>query len=461
MPSILSSSKIDETLFDSIPVSWLTDPEISLKIAYLTAGAASMFCGSCLQDNALAKALIKLGHDTLLIPIYTPILTDEESVSSDRLFYGGLNVYLQQASSVFRWIPNWADQFLSSPRLVGWIASRAMGTSASNLGALTVSMLKGHNGNQRKEVSRLCGWLKTQSPDVVVFSNLLIAGCISELKRQLKCPVVVILQGDDIFYDSLEEPYRSQAMVELKKLAQQVDMFVVHSHDYGQRMQARLEFPSSRLAVNPLSIDLADFQVDSQVLRAADRPPTVGYLARLAPEKGLHLLVDAFIELQKYPAFSEAKLSVAGWLGKQHEGYWNAQKEKLKSASVMHLLDYRGSVDRAGKLKFLSEIDVLCVPTTYLEPKGLFVLEALAAGVPYVQPAHGAFPEIHQRLGGGHLFHPNTHSELSQRLAEVLSDVEGLRMLGAVGRVALFEKASTRQGAMHFATLLDTLLPGA
>ncbi|MEZ6135846.1 MAG: hypothetical protein R3C53_13145 [Pirellulaceae bacterium] len=139
----------------------------SMRIAYLTAGAAGMYCGSCLHDNALAKALIRRGHDALLIPTYTPILTDEDSVSSQQLFYGGLNVYLQQLSPVFRWIPNWADQFLSSPRLVGWVASRGMETSARNLGALTVSMLKGKRGSQRKEVRRLCAWLKQFDPHVI------------------------------------------------------------------------------------------------------------------------------------------------------------------------------------------------------------------------------------------------------------------------------------------------------
>ena len=180
---------------------------------------------------------MKLGHDVVLLPTYTPILTDETSVSSDRLFFGGLNVYLQQISPVFRWLPKWTDQFLSSPQLVNWVASKAMGTSAKQLGALTVSMLQGSDGKQRKEVSRLCDWLVTQQPDIAVFSNLLIAGCIREIKSRVGCPVVVMLQGDDIFFESLVEPYRTSALQLLRELAQQVDLFIVHSHYYGERMQ--------------------------------------------------------------------------------------------------------------------------------------------------------------------------------------------------------------------------------
>ncbi len=425
-----------------------------MKIAYLTAGAAGMVCGSCLHDNALAKELIKQGHDAILIPTYTPIMTDEVSVSSDKLFYGGLNVYLQQAFPPFRWLPNWADQFLSSPRLVGWVATRAMGTSSGNLGALTVSMLKGRDGYQRKEVRRLCTWLKTQLPDVVVFSNLLIAGCLSELKRQIDSPVVVILQGDDIFYEGLPEPYRSRALAELRKLAQQVDLFIVHSRDYGQRMQTLLGFSDQQLAVNPLSIDMRDYHAWPVVAERESRPPTIGYLARLAPEKGLHLLVDAFIELQADGHMSRSELAVAGWLGKQHERYWQEQLDKLAAAGLERRVTYHGSVDRAGKLAFLNAIDVLCVPTTYLEPKGLFVLEGLAAGVPYLQPAHGAFPELHQRLGGGHLFDPETPGALKNRLQEVLSDRAALRALGARGRQAVFDKAAIEHEAESFVGLL-------
>lgn len=421
-----------------------------------------MYCGSCLHDNALAKALIGLGHDALLVPMYTPIRTDEADVSSPRLFYGGLNVYLQQLSPLFRWLPNWSDRFLSSPWLVDWIASRSMGTSAASLGELTVSMLKGNQGNQRKEAQRLCTWLRTLEPDVVIFSNLLIAGCLEELKSQVGCPVVVMLQGDDIFYDGLIEPYRQQALQELRKLTQQVDLFVVHSRDYGLRMQAMLGFADDAWRVNPLSIDPSDFgpqnfdRVRQDAADVGDKP-IIGYLARLAPEKGLHLLVDAFIDVAHRSQTSQAQLAVAGWLGNQHQVYWQEQLDKLAQAGLSDRLHYHGSVDRAGKLHFLQSIDVLCVPTTYHEPKGLFVLEGLAAGVPYVQPAHGAFPEMHARHGGGHLFNPETPGALADRLEEVLSDVNSLRQLGSDGRQKLLSSDTTRHAAERLVGMLGDI----
>ncbi len=400
-------------------------------MVYLTAGAAGMYCGSCLHDNALAKALVARGHDAILVPVYTPIQTDLPDASERRLFYGGLNVYLQQLSPVFRWLPKWADGFLSSPRLVGWIASRAMGTSAKNLGALTVSMLQGEHGKQRKEVERLQAWLSSLAPDAIIFSNLLIAGSLPALRRELpdaKC--MVMLQGDDIFYNGLIEPYRTAALKELRRLAGQVDQFIVHSHEYRTRMSGLLETPLERFTVCPLSVD-ADDLLSLERSISPDRPPSVGYLARLAPDKGLHLLVDAFIELAKGDKLNNVRLEIAGWLGKQYEEYWNEQRNKLEAAGLAGRYHFWGTIDRTAKQRFLTSIDVLSVPTTHPEPKGLFVLEAMAAGVPYLLPAHGAFPELHQRAQIGRLHAPESVSELATGLLEMFERLDETRRLAA------------------------------
>ncbi len=419
-----------------------------------------MYCGSCLQDNAMAKALIRRGHDAMLLPTYTPILTDEPSVSSQKLFFGGLNVYLQQISPVFRWLPKWSDQFLSSPRLVNWIAGRAMGTSARQLGGLTVSMLKGTDGFQRKEVSRLCDWLVSQNPDALIFSNLLIAGCIPEIQRILGKPLVVMLQGDDIFYDNLIEPYRSEAIRLLKQLATRVDRFVVHSQFYLDKMREILSVSESRFQICPLAIDTTDFEsfrLPTDDLSAnVMGPPRIGYLARIAPEKGLHHLIDAFVDLRnRYP---NARLEIAGWLGKQNEAYWKSQVERLRHAGLEDAYHYHGTVDRQGKLAFLKSIDVFSVPTEYAEPKGLFVLEALAAGVPVIQPDHGAFPELMSRFGGGYLFKAGDNRELSIKLGEAIASRERLLQLGRSGREAVLLHGSTTAAAARMEAILQALV---
>src|SRR5271169_2978823 len=130
-----------------------------MRIVYITAGAAGMFCGSCMRDNTLVSALHRLGHDALLLPTYTPIRTDEVDVSQKRVFFGGINVYLQQKLGVFRHTPWFLDRLLDAPGLLRWVSRFAVRTRAEDLGDLTVSMLEGEHGRQRKEVNKLVNWL--------------------------------------------------------------------------------------------------------------------------------------------------------------------------------------------------------------------------------------------------------------------------------------------------------------
>ena len=420
-----------------------------MNLAYLTAGAGGMFCGSCLRDNTLVSAMIRLGLDAVLVPTYTPIRTDGDDVSVDQVFYGGINVYLQQKLPFLRWLPNWADRFLDRPGLIRWATKGGMETSAKQLGALTVSMLKGAEGRQRKEVHRLCRWLDDElDPEVVILSNLLIGGCIPTLKQRLGARVYVTLQGDDIFLNDLIEPYRQQALEQLWRLAESVDGFLVNSRYYGQYMGEMLRIPEDKLHVTPLGLDVADFPAPA--VDFIDRPPTGGYLARLAPEKGLHQLVDAFLELKRDHC-PQAKLRIAGWLGPQHEAYAEEQLRRLDDAGLEADYQCLGEVDRATKLEFLRSIDVLSVPTTYREPKGLYVLEALASGVPVVQPRHGAFPELLASTGGGLLVPPGDTAALADAWASLLNDPDLRRVLALEGRESVLQRHTAE--AMAEATL--------
>src|SRR5262249_23131280 len=146
----------------------------AMRIAYITSGAAGMFCGSCMRDNTLAAELIAQGHDALLIPTYTPVRTDEEDVSQKRVFFGGINVYLQDKFSLFRHTPRWFDRLLDANWLLNWVSRFAVSTQAQQLGDLTISMLQGEHGHQVKEIDKLVDWLeKEHRPDVVNLSNVL------------------------------------------------------------------------------------------------------------------------------------------------------------------------------------------------------------------------------------------------------------------------------------------------
>ncbi len=417
------------------------------KIIYLTAGAAGMFCGSCMHDNALAKALATQGWDIQLVPTYTPIRTDEDDFSIDHVLFGGLNVYLQQKLPFFRHLPSVFARWLDNPRLIRRVTAKAMETDAQTLGALTLSMLKGTHGNQRREVQRMCQWLTSENPDLLIFTNILIGGCIEQIKQELGIPVLVTLQGDDIFLDSLKEPFRTECLAQINRIAESVDGFIVHTEFYRQYMSEYFGIAQQRIYVTPLGLDVGDFErfvADSSESSLPRQPRVIGYLARLAPEKGLQHLVDAFIRLKALPGFEDVQLQVAGWLGPQQQSFAADLWNRLDDAGLHADYKYLGSIDREAKLQMLSEIDVLSVPAEFKEPKGLYALEALAAGVPVVQPDHGSFPELIQSSGGGVLFEHGNVAALVEGLAELLEDAEKRRSLGRAGQtfVHKFRNAS-------------------
>ena len=435
------------------------------SIAYLTAGGGGMYCGSCMRDNTLARALVALGCDVQLIPTYTPIRTDEENVAIDRVFFGGINVFLQQKLPLLRYLPGVLDRWLDRPWLIRRVAGGNIETSAKMLGALTVSMLRGEAGRQRKEVRRLTAWLeKSVRPDLVNLSNILIAGCVPHLKRRLGVPVLVTLQGDDLFLDQLTEPYRQQALAQIRELAGDVDGFLVFSRYYADHMAELLGIPAEKMHIVPMGVDLEGFPTAVEEQGATestplDQPKTLGYLARICPEKGFHILVDAYLRLRKKPGTEQTRLAVAGWLGKSDRPYYEEQVERIRRAGAEEHYHNAGAVDRAGKIAFLHSLDVLSVPTIYREPKGIFVLEALAAGVPVVQPQHGAFPELLTATGGGQMFRPDDPAHLAERLHALLTDSAQRQRLSAAGRASVRERfgaeAMARETLAVYRSFLD------
>lgn len=435
------------------------------RIAYITAGAAGMFCGSCLRDNTLVMALRRLNVDVSLIPTYTPIRTDETDASlQDHVFFGGINVYLQQKLPLFRHLPGWLDHWLDRPGIIRRLTRGGVSTSPQNLGALTVSMLQGMSGFQAKEVRRLVGWLRDeQRPDLINLTNLLIAGCVPALKEQLGVPVLVTLQGDDAFLEYLPQNYRDRALEQIRRLADQVDGFIVFSRYYADFMADYFRLPREKLHQVPLGINVQDF-ADSAgdaalALPAPNAPRTIGYLARLTPEKGLHILVDAFLHLRQDPGMADVNLLLAGWLGPDHETFVRQQFERLDQAGLHDAYRYLGAVDRQQKRQFLQQIDVLSVPTTYREPKGLYVLEALAAGVPVVQPAHGAFPELLAATGGGRLCRPADPLHLAEQLRVLLRDRAACRDLGRQGQARVLADHTAERMARETLSVYRRFLP--
>ncbi len=426
-----------------------------MRIAFITAGAAGMFCGSCLRDNALVGALNRLGHDALLIPTYTPIRTDDEDLSQKRVFFGGINVYLQQKSRLFRHTPWLADRLLDFPRLLRWVSRFAARTPYSVLGDLTVSMLKGGDGFQRKEVAKLVDYLKTEvKPEVVLLTNALLSGIVPTLADALNVPIFVTLQGDDVFLDALPERDRKACCELIARNLERCAGTIATSRFYADLMRGYLGLTGAPTRVIPPGINLKGHGGAAEY--RAEPPYRIGYFARIAPEKGFHNFVDAYLHYRALPGAPATKLCASGWLGENHRPYFDEQLAKLRAAGFASDFEYVESKDHAAKVRFLRSLDVLSVPTVFLEPKGLYVLEAWANGVPVVQPAHGSFPELIEATGGGVLVPPNDADALARGWKELLVDPAKRKELGERGRLAVWESFTAERMAEATVRLLET-----
>ncbi|NKB89610.1 MAG: glycosyltransferase [Acidobacteria bacterium] len=419
-----------------------------MRIGYITAGAAGMYCGSCLHDNTLSAAMQRKGHDVALVPTYTPVRTDEEDVSIDRVFYGALNVYLEQKSSFFRNSPGFVHWLLDRKPVLNWV-SRMAGTRATQgeeLGELTLSMLQGEEGNQASELLRLVEWMRDEyRPEIIHITNSMLIGMAGSLKRTLNVPVVCSVQGEDIFLDDMVEPWRTRVREEMRAHAGDVDCIIAPSRYYATHMASYLGVNPDVMRVVPLGIKL-DGHAEPEPHSDAF---TIGYLARVCPEKGLHHLIDAFIQLA--PESPQARLRIAGYQAARDDEYRNEQVQKIEAAGLSDRVDWLGEVDRQGKLELLHSLDVFCMPTVYHESKGLPVLEAMASGVPIVVPNHGAFPEIIEWTGGGALVEPNSPNALAAGIMEMAADPTQRSRLGDAARQAVHTKFS--DDAMADATL--------
>jgi glycosyltransferase involved in cell wall biosynthesis len=417
-----------------------------------------MYCGSCLRDNALASALMARGHDVVLTPVYTPTRTDEQNVSQHHVVFGGISVFLEQHASIFRHTPRFLDRLWDAEWVIKMASKRQIKVDPQSLGEITVSMLRGEQGFQRKEIDKLLDWLTREKRfDVINLPYTLLIGLAEPLRRTLGTPICCTLQGEDLFLDGLGDRWRRESLDLIRAASEHVDAFLPVSRYYFDYMPGYLNIPREKMRLVPLGINLEGYAPRP----AGQRTPfTIGYLARIAPEKGLDVLADAYRRLRTRPGIGASRLVVAGYLAPEHQGYLDGIVRDIKAWGLETQFEYRGELDRAAKLEFLRGLDVFSVPATYEEPKGLFLLEAMATGVPVVQPRRGAFPEIVETTGGGLIVEAGNPEALADGLLTLWRDPARAASLGAAGAVAVREHYSAETMAASVEAVYQEVVAG-
>jgi glycosyltransferase involved in cell wall biosynthesis len=430
-----------------------------VKVVFLTAGTGSYYCGACMRDNALARELHRAGDDVTIAPMYLPLMLDESTLANASqvpVFFGGINVYLQQTIPLFRKTPAFLDRLLNSPRLLRWAARHSHMTSARTHGEMSLEMLRVDSGRLGKELEKLLSWLEViEKPDVVCLSTALLAGFADQLKQRLGAPVVTFFQGEDSFLDSLAEPYRTQCWAALAERLPASDLLLSPSHHYARLMARRLGFRVEDIAVIPNGIQLDGYAAAP----STPEPPAIGYLARMCREKGLEVLVDAFLHLARDLGDSSTRLRIAGAATAGDEPLIAQLRQRLASAGLAARVDWLPNVTREQKIDFLRSLAVFSVPATYEEAFGLYVVEAMACGVPVVQPDSASFPEIIGASGGGICVPPRDAAALARAWQQLLREPARRQALGAAGRAGVERHFSAKAMSDQFRAAVAELAP--
>jgi glycosyltransferase involved in cell wall biosynthesis len=423
----------------------------------LTPGSGNTFyCENCLRDGIMVQALHRAGQDIVMVPMYLPLSSDaSESVECSPLFFGGVNVYLQQKFRLFGKTPRWLDALFDNPHLLNRVCKFAGMTRAKDLGPMTVSMLAGPRGRQAKEVQRLVDFFGQveNKPDVVILSNLLLAGLARPIKERLGCKLVCWLQDEDGFIEALGQPWSRQAWDLIAERLSLFDLFMPVSHYYAKVMRERLSIPPQKMLVLAPGIDVSRYEQAA----AGPQVPTIGFLGRMCKDNGLDILQEAFCRITDGSSdFSKGiRLLVCG-------GKTSADKQFIEQIAVAFGADkVKGQVefledfDFNARRDFLGRLTVLCSPSRQPPAYAMNVLEAMGCGVPFVAPRIGVYPEWAELTGAGVLYEPNTPDELEKTLRALLENVNKVKELGKNGQQAVLTHFDSEKNAAVFAARLQ------
>ncbi|MFZ4398460.1 MAG: glycosyltransferase family 4 protein [Bacteroidales bacterium] len=410
-----------------------------MKITYIVPGfGGSFYCGNCLRDSAFSKSLKNMGHNSITLPLYLPHSIEEFAHQTEvPVFYGAVNIYLKQNYKLFRNMPKCMYKFFNSPFILKYAAKKSGSTRAEGLEEMTISMLKGSDGFQKEELNQLIYFLKHhEKPDIIHLSNALLMGLAAKIKEELSVPVFCTLQDEDVWINAMNENYKPKLWQLMSEKAKGIDAFIAVSQYFKDIMQIKMNIPDSKIHIIHLGVDPNAYSIHQPI----HNPPAIGYLSRMNEENGLEILIEAYIKLKTKPEFANLKLILSGGKTADDQKFINKQILKLKQNNVFQDVEFIEDFRTSVLKYFFNKLSVMSVPVLKGEAFGLYLLEALASGIPFVQPDLGAFPEIAGISGAGVVYQPNTSDALAEKLAEVLIDKTKLNQMSINGRNAVETK---------------------
>jgi glycosyltransferase involved in cell wall biosynthesis len=429
-----------------------------MKIAFLVTGSGgSFYCSNCYRDMLYFRAVkMAEGVTAAAIPLYLPPeKIYSESGFDSNVFFGAISLYLREKVHFFEQMPSFMDKILDSAPLLRIAAKRAGTTRTEGLEDMTLNMISSNHSSREKEVERLVKYMiSTGKPDIIHLSNALIIGLAKQIKSLTDVKVVCSLQNEDDWINDMAEPYQSLAWKMIAEESVNIDAFISPSRYYRDFFASKTGLPSEKITVIPSGIEAIAVQKKT----ISENGQALGFFSRVSRHNGFDKIADAFIALKSEQEFSNLTLHVCGGFTADDKPFISEQIKKIKEHGFKSSVHIYPEFVGSAKENFLSTIDIMSVPVRKYDAYGLYILESNAAGIPVVQPATGAFPEIIEMTGGGILYYPDTVNELAENLKTLLRNRELTDSYGKKGSIAVKEKLTIKHMSSDLVSMYSSLL---
>ena len=404
-----------------------------MNIMHVIPGSGgSFYCGNCLRDSKYVEAMRKSDHRVRKLPMYLPLFADEHDLSREiPVFYGAISIYLKQQFPIFRKAPGWVDRALNSKPMLKLASKFAGSTNANGLEEMTISMLLGEEGQQKEELQKMVDWIvENCDPDVIHLSNALLLGLAHQLGERMQVPVICSLQDEDVWVDVMKPSAAESVWKLMSSKAEDVTSFISVSDYYAGVMKEKMSLPEEKVTSVHIGVDPADYSFKP----VSEKKRTIGYVSRLCHSNGLDILVEAFILLKRRPGFEDVNLLLTGGSTGDDKKFLSDLKHRLRENGLRNQVEIHDDFEEEGLREYLDKVSVVSVPVRNGEAFGIYLLECMVSGIPVVQPALGAFPEIVGLTGGGVIYKENTPEDLAIALEKLLSDPEKMDQLSKAGK---------------------------
>jgi len=405
-----------------------------MKIVYLITGSGgSFYCANCYRDMLYFRAIKKVpGTTAKAIPLYLPPDSDvnREDAFDKNVFFGAISLYMREKIRIFRNMPQFLEKFFNCKPFLRLAAKLAGTTSSEGLEDMTLNMIEGDNAFRPDEMRRLVNYMKSEGmPDVIHLSNALILGLARQIKKMMDVKIVCSLLNEDDWIDDMAEPYKSKAWKMIGAESVYVDGFITPSRYYKEHFISKTGVKGDNIHIVPLGFDPPEYARSKDL----SKPPAIGFFDRISYHNGFDKLVDAFIMLKSRDDIPGLTLNVCGGYTGVDKPFITEQIRKIREKGLQKSIRIYPEFSGEKKAEFFNDVDIISVPVRKHDGYGLYILEANSAGIPVVQPATGAFPEIIEMTGGGTTYSPDTVDELAASLKIMLTDRELRTRMGAAG----------------------------